>query len=103
MNILFIFFALAEPNLMEYDPYHDPYAIAILFLSDINEVHGSRVLCARRSSTFNFVMETNHEKKCPTIGLLKLRGLRAAAISLIAIEDFVIAEGFGQIYSLFNL
>jgi hypothetical protein len=25
-------------------------------------------------------------------GLLKLRGLRAAAISLITIEDFVIAE-----------
>jgi hypothetical protein len=48
------------------------------------------------------VRETNQEKKCPTLGLLKLRGLRAAAISLIAIEDFVIAEEFGQIYSLSN-
>jgi hypothetical protein len=28
---------------------------------------------------------------------------RAAVISLIAIEDFVVAEEFGQIYSLFNL
>jgi hypothetical protein len=34
---------------------------------------------------------------------MKLRGLRAAAISLIAIEDFVIAEEFGQIYSLSDL
>jgi hypothetical protein len=34
-------------------------------------------------------------QKCPTLGLLKLRGLRAAAISLIAIEVFVIAEEFG--------
>jgi hypothetical protein len=42
-------------------------------------------------------------EKCPTLGLLKLRGLRAAAISLIAIEDFVFAEEFGQIYSLSNL
>jgi hypothetical protein len=42
-------------------------------------------------------------EKCPTRGLLKLRGLRAAAISLIAREDFVIAEEFGQIYSLSNL
>jgi hypothetical protein len=49
------------------------------------------------------VRETNHEKKCPTLGLLKLRGFRATAISLIAIEDFVIAEEFGQIYSLSNL
>jgi hypothetical protein len=49
------------------------------------------------------VRETNHEKKCPTGALLKLRGLRAAAISLIAFEDFVIAEEFGQIYSLSNL
>jgi hypothetical protein len=32
-----------------------------------------------------------------------LRGIRAAAISLIAREDFVIAEEFGQIDSLFNL
>jgi hypothetical protein len=32
-----------------------------------------------------------------------LRGLRAAAISLIAIEDFVIAEEFGHVYSLSNL
>jgi hypothetical protein len=46
--------------------------------------------------------ETNHEKKCPTLDLLKLRGLRAAAIWLIAIEDFIIAEDFGQIYSLSN-
>jgi hypothetical protein len=42
-------------------------------------------------------------EKCPTLGLLKLRGFRAAAISLIAIEDFVIAEEFGEIYSLSNL
>jgi hypothetical protein len=42
-------------------------------------------------------------EKCPTLGFLKLRELRAAAISLIAIEDFVIAEEFGQIYSLSNL
>jgi hypothetical protein len=38
-------------------------------------------------------------EKCTARGLLKLRGLRAAAILLIAIEDFVIAEQFGQIYS----
>jgi hypothetical protein len=49
------------------------------------------------------VRETNHGKKCPTIGLLKLRRFRAAAISLIAREDFVIAEEFGQIYSLSKL
>jgi hypothetical protein len=49
------------------------------------------------------VRETNHEKKCPIRGVVKLRGLSAAAISLIAIEDFVIAEEFGQIYSLSNL
>jgi hypothetical protein len=42
-------------------------------------------------------------EKCLTLGLLKLRGLRAATISLIAIEDFVIAAEFGQIYSLSNL
>jgi hypothetical protein len=42
-------------------------------------------------------------EKCPTRGLLKLRGLRAAAISLIAREDFVIAEEFGQFSSLSNL
>jgi hypothetical protein len=48
------------------------------------------------------VRETNHEKKCPTLGLLKLKWLRAAAISLIAREDFVIAEEFGQIYSSSN-
>jgi hypothetical protein len=41
-------------------------------------------------------------EKFPTLGLLKLRGLRTAAISLIAIEDFVITEEFGQIYSLSN-
>jgi hypothetical protein len=45
----------------------------------------------------------NHEKKIPTLGLLKLRGFRAAAISLIAIEDFVLVEEFGQIHSLSNL
>jgi hypothetical protein len=49
------------------------------------------------------VGETNHKKKFPTRGLSKLRGLRAAAISLIAIKDFVIAEEFDQIYSLSNL
>jgi hypothetical protein len=38
-------------------------------------------------------------EKCPTLGLLKLRGLGAAAISLIAMEGFVIVEEFGQIYS----
>jgi hypothetical protein len=37
-------------------------------------------------------------EKCPTLGLLKLRGMRAAAIWLIAI-----AEEFSQIYSLSNL
>jgi hypothetical protein len=49
-----------------------------------------------------FCEETNHEKKYPTLGLLKLRGLGAAGISLIAIEDLVTAEEFGQIYSLSN-
>jgi hypothetical protein len=49
------------------------------------------------------VRETNHEKKCPTAGLLKLKGFRAAAISLIAIEDFAIAEEFGQIDLFSNL
>jgi hypothetical protein len=44
----------------------------------------------------------NHEKDWPTLGLMKLRGLRAGAISLIVIENFVIAEEFGQIYSLSN-
>jgi hypothetical protein len=39
----------------------------------------------------------------PGLGLLKLRGLRDAAISLIATEDFVVAEEFGQIYSFSNL
>jgi hypothetical protein len=34
----------------------------LLFLSEINEVHRSRVLCARRSSALNFVRETNHDK-----------------------------------------
>jgi hypothetical protein len=38
-------------------------------------------------------------EKCQTLGLLKLRGFRAAVILLITIEDFVIAEEFGQIYS----
>jgi hypothetical protein len=42
-------------------------------------------------------------EKYPTLGLLKLRGLRTAAVSLIAREDFVIAEEFGQIYSFSNL
>jgi hypothetical protein len=45
----------------------------------------------------------NHERKRPTLGLLKLKGLRAAAISLIARENFVVAEEFRQIYSLSNL
>jgi hypothetical protein len=60
-------------------------------------------LCAGRSSTLNFVRETNHEKKWLSLSLLKLRGLRAAAISLIAREYFVIAEEFDQTYSLYNL
>jgi K+/H+ antiporter YhaU regulatory subunit KhtT len=47
--------------------------------------------------------ETNHERKRPILALLKLRGLRAAAISSITIENFVIAEEFGQIDSLSNL
>jgi hypothetical protein len=42
-------------------------------------------------------------EKCLTLGLLKLRGLRIAAILLIAREDFAIAEEFGRIYSLSNL
>jgi hypothetical protein len=42
-------------------------------------------------------------EKCPTVGRLKLRGLGASAISLIAIKNFVIAEEFGQISSLSNL
>jgi hypothetical protein len=42
-------------------------------------------------------------EKTSDLGPLKLRGLRAAAISLITIEDFVIGEEFGQIYSLSNL
>jgi hypothetical protein len=41
--------------------------------------------------------------KSPTLGLLKLRGLRAAAVSLFGIENFVITEEFGLIYSLSNL
>jgi hypothetical protein len=49
------------------------------------------------------VRQANHEKKCATLGLLKLRGLRAAAILLIAIEDVIVAEEFGQIDSLSNL
>jgi hypothetical protein len=49
------------------------------------------------------VRGTNHEKTCPILGLLKSRGIWAAAISLIAIEYFVIAEEFGQIDSLSNL
>jgi hypothetical protein len=32
-----------------------------------------------------------------------LSGLKTSAISLIAREDFVIAEEFGQTYSLFDL
>jgi hypothetical protein len=75
----------------------------LLFLSDTNEVHRFRVLCARRSFALIFVREMNHERKWPNLGLLKLRRPRAAAISLIAIEDFVIAEEFNQIYSLSNL
>jgi hypothetical protein len=78
--------------------WHDSIQNGILlFLSGINEVRRSRVLCARWSSALNFVRETNHEKKCPTLRLLKLRGPRAAEISLIAREDFVNAEEFGQI------
>jgi hypothetical protein len=46
--------------------------------------------------------DESREKRL-TLGLLKLRGVRAAAISLIASEDFVTAEEFGQIYSLSNL
>jgi hypothetical protein len=42
-------------------------------------------------------------EKCPTRGFLKLRGLSAAAPSLISIEEFVIAEEFGQICSLSDL
>jgi hypothetical protein len=42
-------------------------------------------------------------EKSPTLGPLKLRALTAAVISLIAREDFVSAEEFGQIYSLSNL
>jgi hypothetical protein len=42
-----------------------------------------------------FCEEDASREKCPTLGRLKLRGFRAAAISLIAIEDFVIAEEFG--------
>jgi hypothetical protein len=34
-------------------------------------------------------------EKCPSPGFLKLRGLKAAAISPIAIEDFAITEEFG--------
>jgi hypothetical protein len=48
------------------------------------------------------VKETNREKKYPTLSLPKLRGPGAVAISLIAIEDFVVAEEFCQIYSLSN-
>jgi hypothetical protein len=33
----------------------------------------------------------------------EIERLRAASISVIAIEDFVIAEEFGQIYSLSSL
>jgi hypothetical protein len=36
-------------------------------------------------------------EKSPTLGFLRLRRLGVAAISLITIEDFVIAEEFGQI------
>jgi hypothetical protein len=50
-----------------------------------------------------FYEETNHKKKWPTLRLRKLRGLRAVAISLIAIADLVIAEEFGQIDLLSNL
>jgi hypothetical protein len=42
-------------------------------------------------------------EKWPTPGLLKLRGFRAAANLLIAREDFVIDEEFGQIYCLSNV
>jgi hypothetical protein len=49
-----------------------------------------------------FCEEDESREKCRTPGLLKLRGVRAPAISLIVREDFVIAKEFGQIYSLFN-
>jgi hypothetical protein len=42
-------------------------------------------------------------EKYPTLGRLRLRGLRAAAISLIARDDSVMGEEFGQSYSLSNL
>jgi hypothetical protein len=42
-------------------------------------------------------------EKYPSLSLLKLRGLMDAGISLIARENFVIAEEFGQIYSVSNL
>jgi hypothetical protein len=45
--------------------------------------------------------ESREKRQIP--GLLKLRGLRDAAISLIAIEDYVIAEEFDHVYSLSNL
>jgi hypothetical protein len=50
-----------------------------------------------------FCEEDESREKRPTPGLLKLRGLRAAAISLIAREDFVITEELDHIYSLSNL
>jgi hypothetical protein len=42
-------------------------------------------------------------RKMPDPRPSKIERLRAAVISLIAIEDFVVAEEFGQIYSLSNL
>jgi hypothetical protein len=42
-------------------------------------------------------------EKSPDSRPSEIERVRTAAISVIAIEDFVIAEEFGQIYSLSNL
>jgi hypothetical protein len=49
----------------------------------------------RETQVFRAHEETPLDHAGLTLCLLKLRGLRAAAISLTAIEDFVIAEEFG--------
>jgi hypothetical protein len=59
--------------------------------------------CAPDDHPHSFREGEESQEKRPTLDLLKLRWLRAAAISLIAIENFVIADEFGQIYSLSNL